>query len=74
MTMFDPDARDRVFVNHLNEIVRHCRIGRVKMKIDIRGWERIPRKGWFHDPMKPAPTPFFSGGYVHTSRTDGVPA
>lgn len=39
MSMFDPDARDRALTNHLNEILRHCRIGRVEEKVGqpVRG-------------------------------------
>ena len=74
MSMFDPDARDRALTNHLNEILRHCRIGRVTKKVVTHGGKMVLPKRWMPDPMKPSPTPFFSGGYVHTSRTDAVPA
>ena len=77
--ILDEAERDRRFVNHLNEILRHCRIGRVRQKtrplfIPGQPFKGLPaQKCWFPDPMKPQPAPFWSGGYVHPSRTDDVP-
>jgi hypothetical protein len=42
MSMFDPDARDRALTNHLNEILRHCRIGRVTKKVMVHGGQMVP--------------------------------
>jgi hypothetical protein len=63
------DAEDVV-----NRLHRHCRIGRVTKKVMVHGGKMVVPRKWLPDPMKPAPTPFFSGGYVHTSRADAVPA
>jgi hypothetical protein len=81
--IIDEAERDRRFVNHLNEILRHCRIGRVRAKtppVFKRGdpFRGLPvdepfKRYWKPDPMKPQPAPFWSGGYVHPSRTDDVP-
>lgn len=64
----DEAERDRRYVNHLNEILRHCRIGRVKPKAPAfkRGepFRGLPveepfKRYWKPDPMNPAPTPMF---------------
>lgn len=59
--ILDETERDRRFVNHLNEILRHCRIGKVRTKIvSGHGYVLAPMpKRWFPDPERPAPTPMF---------------
>lgn len=59
--------------NVVNRLHRHCRIGRVTKKFMTHGGKMVVPKRWMPDPMKSAPMPFFSGGYVHTSSTDDVP-
>lgn len=49
--ILDEAERDRRFVNHLNEILRHCRIGRVTEK--AKTWP-LPFN-WFPDTMKQGP-------------------
>lgn len=60
--------------NVVNRLHRHCRIGRVTKKVMIHGGKMIVPKRWLPDPMRSAPTPFFSGGYVHTTRSGDIPA
>ena len=60
--------------NVVNRLHRHCRIGRVTKKVMIHGGKMVVPRKWLPDPMKPAPTPLFSGGYVHTNRSGDVPA
>lgn len=79
----DEAERNRRFINHLNEILRHCRIGKVRQKTRPVFTPGQPFKGlpvderfkryWMSDPMKPQPSPFWCGGYVHPSRADDVP-
>jgi hypothetical protein len=60
----------------VNRLHRHCRIGRVTKKVVIYGGERLvphPRHWWAPDPTRPAPSPYFSGGYVHTVKAGDVP-
>ena len=58
--------------NVVNRLHRHCRIGRVTKKMMIHGGKMVPMR-WMPDPMKPAPAPFFSGGFVPVSGSDGPP-
>lgn len=69
--ILDEAERDRRFVNHLNEILRHCRIGRVRAKappVFKRGepFRGLPldepfKRYWKPDPIMPSeiPTPMF---------------
>lgn len=70
----DEEGRECRLVNHLNEILRHCRIGRVMPKARKAFVPMTMPKRWMPDPMKPAPTPFFSRGYVRTTRSGDVTA
>ena len=63
--ILDEAERERRMVNHLNEILRHCRIGKVRVKTRPVSTPGQPFKGlplqkrWMPDQMKPAPTPMF---------------
>jgi len=67
MTMFRlRDEMSKETENVVNRLHRHCRIGRVEKKMQtLDGWVKPPRS-IFADQIKYKPTPFFSGGYVHT--------
>lgn len=71
--ILDEAERDRRMVNHLNEILRHCRIGRVMPKARKAFPLMVLPKSWMPDPMKPAPTQSFSGGYVPVTSSGDVP-
>lgn len=66
--ILDEAERDRRFVNHLNEILRHCRIGRVKVKarpVRMTFKPGQPFVGW------PAPTDdIFKRKWVPTYSAD----
>lgn len=59
--IIDEAERERRFINHLNEILRHCRIGKVRTKIvSGSGYILAPiPKRWLPDWEPPAPTPMF---------------
>ncbi|GAA4169185.1 hypothetical protein [Shinella granuli] len=58
--------------NVVNRLHRHCRIGRVTKKFMTHGGKMVPMR-WMPDPMKPPPTPSFSGGYVPVTSSGDVP-
>ena len=46
--VIDEAERDRRFVNHLNENLRHCRIGRMKPKAPaVVDWSQYGWRRWF---------------------------
>ncbi|WP_430438983.1 hypothetical protein [Shinella sp.] len=57
--ILDEAERDRRFANHLNEILRHCRIGKVRQKTRPVFTPGLPFKGlppvkrWGPDPLEP---------------------
>lgn len=67
--ILDEAERDRRFVNHLNEILRHCRIGKVRAKTRPVFTPGQPFKGLpvderfkrYWEPVMPSeiPTPLF---------------
>jgi hypothetical protein len=65
--VLDEAERDRRMVNHLNEILRHCRIGRVRVKsrtpfvpeLPVFVWPASPIDDLFRRPYVPT---FSSGG------------
>ncbi len=72
-TIVDESARGRRFENRLNEVYRHCRIGKVTRKMQTPGGKWVsPMLSWHPDPGKPPTSPFFSGGYVHTTSSGDV--
>lgn len=71
--VIDEQARERCFENRINETFRHCRIGGVMRKFQILGGKMVAPRSWYPDPVRPPPTPVFSGGYVHTTTSDDIP-
>lgn len=49
----DERERERRFENRLNEIHRHCRIGRVRPKMTIHGGQRVPMGPWPYPKIVP---------------------
>jgi hypothetical protein len=65
--VLDEAERDRRMVNHLNEILRHCRIGRVQSKVRKAFSPEIPVFVWPSSPIddlfrRPYVPTFSSGG------------
>ncbi len=69
--IIDEHEREQRFENRLNEIYRHCRIGKVMRKMVLHGGQIVSRPSMWPEPMR-SPV-FYSGGYVHTTRSDKVP-
>ena len=69
----DEREREQRFENRINETFRHCRIGRVMRKFVQYGGKVVTPRAWYPDPVRSPPAPFYSGGYVHTTRSDEVP-
>lgn len=67
------EEMSREMENVVNRLNRHCKIGKVAKKVQIHGGQWVAPNSLLPGTIRLPPSPFISGGYVHTASSGDVP-